>query len=361
MQAIIRLMAAAATRAYPEDLQSLLEIAKSEEYFDNFRRDSDATGYPPSIPYAAIALMPAWGADGLKTLRAVATHKVSSTALASYIVLTAISIGRIPMEGDFSWNIDEWSDICRYEISERLPQLARQELRASILVGLTDGRSKSDLLHIISTVLLFADKSSDEYEKINLIMSLLVDTHLILNEDILSKFDALLNNQPEKEEDLHQYILAHPILLDPFMIELRNKHELGSEFITDFVIRRINNDYVLVEIENSTDKLFRQDGSFTSNLMKAIAQVRDFQAWIIDNLPYAQTKLPGIRHPDGIVVIGRRKDLSTGMIKRLDEENFSRRGHIKILTYDDLLDQARVVYKNMLEVPIVFRMKDQKN
>ncbi len=141
---------------------------------------------------------------------------------------------------------------------------------------------------------------------------------------------------------------------------MRNKHELGNDFITDFVVRRINNEYVLVEIENSTDKLFRQDGSFTSDLMKAVAQVRDFQAWISDNIAYAQTKLPGFRHPSGMVIIGRRSGLSVEMVKRLDEENFSRRGHIKIITYDDLLEQAKAVYRNILERPPILKSKDQK-
>jgi hypothetical protein len=103
-------------------------------------------------------------------------------------------------------------------------------------------------------------------------------------------------------------------------------------------VRRITNEYVLIEIENSTDRLFTQDGSFSSHLMKAIAQVRDFQAWVSDNIAYAQTKLPGIRHPEGLVVIGRRNELSPSMDRRLAEENFSRHGHIRIVTFDDLLD-----------------------
>jgi hypothetical protein len=94
--------------------------------------------------------------------------------------------------------------------------------------------------------------------------------------------------------------------------------------------------------------------------MKAVGQVRDFQAWISDNIAYAQTKLPGIRHPDGLVVIGRRAPLTQIMEQRLSEENFSRRGHIKIVTYDDLLSQGRSVYRNAIERPVVQRSRDQK-
>jgi hypothetical protein len=92
-------------------------------------------------------------------------------------------------------------------------------------------------------------------------------------------------------------------------------------------------------------------------LNDAIGQLRDFQAWIADNRAYAESKLPGIRRPEGLVVIGRHSQLSPELEKRLDEENFSRRGHIKVITYDDLLNQARVVYENLLAVPIRFRAK----
>ena len=87
-------------------------------------------------------------------------------------------------------------------------------------------------------------------------------------------------------------------------------------------------------------------------------QVRDFQSWICDHIEYARSKLPEIRRPEGLLVIGRRKNWTRQMIRSLDEENCSRRGHIKIVTYDDLLEQAKVIYKNMLETPL--RVKSKK-
>ena len=120
------------------------------------------------------------------------------------------------------------------------------------------------------------------------------------------------------------------------------------------------NEYIVVEIERSTHKLFTKKGILTASLNTAIGQVRDFQAWLSDNIAYAQTKLPKIQRPDGLVIIGRRKDLAPEMERRLDEENFSRRGHIRIVTYDDLLEQAKTVYRNMAERPLVMKSKEQK-
>ena len=219
-------------------------------------------------------------------------------------------------------------------------------LRAFMLDQLGDADSRRSLLAHLSSLSLFSGKKADT---LSFLMGLLVDSHLVLNRVILERFEQLVGSSPKKEEDLHRFLVDHPILLDPLAVELKSKHQLGTEFITDFVLRRINDEYVLVEIENSTDRLFKKDGSFTADLTKAVAQVRDFQGWVSDNISYAQSKLPEIRHPWGLVVIGLRRDLGPEMVRRLGEENFSRRGHIRIVTFDDLLDQATAVYRNMLD------------
>lgn len=59
-------------------------------------------------------------------------------------------------------------------------------------------------------------------------------------------------------------------------------------------------------------------------------------------------------------MIGRARDLDALKAERLDEENYSRRGHIKVVTYDDLLAQARTVHHNLVNRPVVLRAKDQR-
>ena len=196
--------------------------------------------------------------------------------------------------------------------------------------------------------------------QIDYLLSLILDNRLSLSASTIGKLETAVDSLPSREEELQKLLTENPVLLDPFVIDLYSKFQLGSDFITDYVIKRTNNQYVLVEIENSTDKLFNRNGSFSSSLMEAVSQVRDFQAWISDNLSYAQKKLPEIKHPEGLVVIGRSTTLSDIEKKRLAEENHSRRGHIKIVTYDDLLATARSVHKNIVERPAVITSKETK-
>jgi hypothetical protein len=80
--------------------------------------------------------------------------------------------------------------------------------------------------------------------------------------------------------------------------------------------------------------------------------VRDFQSWLTDNIAYARTKLPEISRPLGLVVIGRRMTLTPETNRSLEEENFMRHGHVRVVTYDDLINQARTIMNNILELPL---------
>lgn len=341
---IVETMISAAHHANLEDFESIVGIAKI---------DDTPLDYILAVP--AIALLPAWGEIGINELIYIVQNGPhSSSALG---ILAAVAQGDIPSSKSSPFLGDAWDDLCNYILPPDIPAYSKKKLRAAVLEQFNDELSRRRIVWNLSTLGIDLKQA----EIFDYIFDLLIDSRLILNESILAQFEELLESDPKREEELHQFLLSNPILLDPFVIELRNKHELGDDFITDFVIRRINNKYVLVEIENSTDHLFRQNGSFTSKLMQAIAQVRDFQAWISDNISYAQTKLPGIRHPEGLVVIGRMGVLTPTMKTRLDEENFSRRGHILIMTYDDLLYQAKAVYKNILEKPTALRSRDQRS
>jgi hypothetical protein len=74
--------------------------------------------------------------------------------------------------------------------------------------------------------------------------------------------EQLLGTSPS-EEDLQKYLNEHPILLCHDAIEVNPKVKLGSEHVTDYVVRRGGTDYILVEIEPSEHPLFTKSGDPT--------------------------------------------------------------------------------------------------
>jgi hypothetical protein len=121
---------------------------------------------------------------------------------------------------------------------------------------------------------------------------------------------------------------------------------LGSRE-TDFLFREASGDYLLVELEQSTLRLFRRDGHPTAELNQALGQITDWKRYLEDNLATVQWELglPGIStNPRSLVVIGRSQSLNPENKRKLNTiEN--ERPKTKILTYDDLLETAGATLK----------------
>ncbi len=166
-----------------------------------------------------------------------------------------------------------------------------------------------------------------------------------LSPSLLQSFELLIKSGA-KEEEYQQYFERHPILLDPLANKLITKHKLGDDLITDFVAIRLTGSYLIVEIEKPTTPIFYSNGDFHREFMHGVRQVLDFQEWLAQNVPYAQSKLPGIKSPQGLVVAGIVNGLSSSEKARLNR--FRNEHHsIEILGYDELLERSRTLYANL--------------
>lgn len=297
----------------------------------------------------SISILPAWGKDGIQELKKIMIDGLHSSD-AQNLLLTIASGAKIS-SANLMFLHEDWFEKCQLQNSSEIQTEAQKVIREIMLAQATDLKLRSIIINNLTMAMGFMSGESHSSPAVEYFFSEFTDTLIVINKNLIEEFELLLESAPDREEDLQNFLFQNPIFLDPLAIEIRSKHELGSEFKTDFVIKRLNNEYVLVEIEKSTDRIFTQKGVFHSELTEAIAQVRDFQAWIHDNIAYARNTLPEIRRPEGLLVIGRKSSLNPEMIKRLDEENFSRRGHIKIITYDDLLYQAKIIYSNLITHP----------
>lgn len=156
---------------------------------------------------------------------------------------------------------------------------------------------------------------------------------------VLDEFSALVA-QDLTEERYQEFLKANPIILDPLAAEVVPKHRLGSDYITDFVIRRHDGRYLVVEIEKPQDRIFNGNSDFTSAFSHAMGQVLDFQGWVAENSPYARSKLPNIEHPRGLLVMGRRSSLTTKQEDKL-RRWCANSNWIEVATYDDLVISGR--------------------
>jgi len=84
---------------------------------------------------------------------------------------------------------------------------------------------------------------------------------------LLKSYQELLDTNPEREEILQSFLRDHPSLLCPAQIKVWPKLELGKH-VTDFVFREAIGDYLLVELERSTHRLFLKIDSFVKTPLR---------------------------------------------------------------------------------------------
>lgn len=163
---------------------------------------------------------------------------------------------------------------------------------------------------------------------------------------LLSECENLLSGN---EEPLHQYIKSNPGILCPTHYRVWSKLPLGKR-ITDFVFQEPSGEYLLVELESPLRLLFRADGQPREELIHALDQVVDWRRYIEDNLKTVQNEL-GLRgisvNPSCLVVIGRSASLDDNAKRKLVALQNSM-PKIRIMTYDDLILNARASAENIL-------------
>ena len=166
---------------------------------------------------------------------------------------------------------------------------------------------------------------------------------------LLAEFMALLDSNPEREQVLQAFLQQNPVLLCPTHVRMWPKLPLGAT-VTDFVFRDANQEYLLVELERSTLQLFRQDGHATADLTHAHGQIVDWKRYLEDNLQTVQRELglAGITpNPNGLLVIGRSQSLLPRDRRKLQTMT-NESPKLRIMTYDDVYENAKAVFENLL-------------
>lgn len=167
--------------------------------------------------------------------------------------------------------------------------------------------------------------------------------------NLLQEYKRLLDTEPDKEEILQKYLTDHPELLCPASTAIWPKLAIGAH-VTDFVFKEVLGDYLLVELEKSTDPLFLKNGDRSKELKHAQDQISEWKRYIADNLSTVRTELNLTdisSNPRSLIVIGRLKYLNATNRRILQTiENDSPKN--RIITYDDLYENTKAIIENLL-------------
>lgn len=165
----------------------------------------------------------------------------------------------------------------------------------------------------------------------------------------IAAYETLINKQTTTEPDLQEYFQKHPILIDPRMKKLVPKASFGGEGYPDFVAVLHNGDYILIEIETPTDKLFTKSGDPRAKFTHAEQQIRDYLKWLYKDPEFLRKRgFPNIsaENTKGLVIIGMSKDLNAEEAEKLKTHNFFLTNY-KIKTFDEILMENQQVLRNL--------------
>jgi hypothetical protein len=166
--------------------------------------------------------------------------------------------------------------------------------------------------------------------------------------------DALRDriDSAEDERAIQRYLEEHPLLM---VQHLGGGHgrwvlpqkDLGSEFVTDFVIGEKHSagyEWCAVELESPRVPMFNQNGDPSRYLNHAIRQIQDWRSWLLRNSDYASRDRSsqglGLKeitgNVPGLILIARRE-----LVPESTSERRMQMMHdlgIRIHTYDFLVE-----------------------
>lgn len=296
--------------------------------------------------HAASRALMALGIDGLNEYINLLNNEIHIPYFSSFL-RELWEAGQKDRNNSVLFSIDsELPDALCSPLSESLKQKAKRTFYDYIKNSLVDTEKIYDVINLLHSeaICIITDRQADMQIDIFRIIS---ESSIRLSSSLINEYKELIYTLND-EEKYQKFFSSNPVFLHPLGRNVYDKQQLGSELITDFVIQTLDSDYYLVEIEKPQDKIFTKSNDFTANFTHALGQVIDFLDWIESNIAYAGKKLPNISSPKGLLIIGTNKDLTPLRKRKL--KRFSEALHnINILTYEDILDNARALYSNMIK------------
>ncbi|WP_354353664.1 Shedu anti-phage system protein SduA domain-containing protein [Variovorax boronicumulans] len=153
-------------------------------------------------------------------------------------------------------------------------------------------------------------------------------------------FTRLLADSQTAEKDLHNFIAKNPAIVDSYLASIYSEVQIGS-YRADLVVRyeQLDKRVWLVELERHDEKIFKKSNRLRHKINHAVQQVEDWIQAIRKGAKPMPGWLDGSFVPEGAVVVGRRKDLTSEQVDTLFNINLNRA--VKIITYDDLLERLK--------------------
>ena len=178
----------------------------------------------------------------------------------------------------------------------------------------------------------------------------LIDHSTLFFSEEVEEFEWLINKPDVSELEIQKFLERNPKFL--LGVEYKNLHAQLTlhrldeiDLRPDFFLEKITSNFCdIVDLKLPNERLIIRKKNrvhFSAKLTEAMAQLREYRDYFDDEVNRERFekafRLRAFR-PRISVIIGRRKDYYNELERIKLEDDLA---HLKIVTYDDLLDQAK--------------------
>lgn len=296
---------------------------------------------------AGMALL-AWEVAGIEDIkRTFFENENYATRTIAFDILAAAATGSGPMRVALGSRSDIWSHIAD---GEKLPLTTQSSARKALVDLVLSVEAIDDVASLVGGALQKQQFRNDG-AAVELIRAA-SSRWLAIGNPVLNSFRELIEKSKNDELKFQLFLEANPQLLDPMAIEVWPEPNLFGSRKPDFVVKRSDGSYLVVEIECPGKTLITKTGHPSADVTHAEHQVTDYRNYMLQHISSVKEVFFGFSEPDCMVVVGVENSLTPPQKEVLASLNRARH-RLKVVGFDWLLDRAERVSKNVSEHGVV--------
>lgn len=295
------------------------------------------------ITFSCYAALAAWGQEGLAVIVRVATagHRVKCKSGALTLLAALAVDGRVPTAGMYFIQ-QPLADLINSKVdAPAMRAEARHALRMLVMSVPVD-----DLLIPVSQSFMHCRVGQADHAE-ELVMALSTKW-LKIGPPLLEKFEQMLITHSNDEPAFQSFFCEYPQLLDPMAVQVWSQPDFHGALEPDFVVRRADDSYVVIEIECPAKQLVTGGNRLSQYATHAESQAVEYEDFLSVRAPEARVHFPNFRRAECLAVVGVERTLQAAQRQALLRAN-GRRQNSKVVGFDWLLGRARAVVSNVGE------------
>jgi hypothetical protein len=305
--------------------------------------------YEMKAPAAACLIC--WGKEGIKALvegaRRTPASKNTSITLQ---LLSAVAAGKIPTLFMSFVTGETLVALAPLLGDADMRIFARRQL-TEYMIAFPDDDEASMAVGCAFQQLAIAEDTAAALREL---FGALASRWLIIGKPTLASYEELIRTHRDEEPEFQTFFEQFPQFLDPFASLVWPTPNLHGAKKPDFVLKRADGAYLIVEIECPGKTLVTSGLQISAHVTQALTQAMQYRAFLLERFQEAKTHFPDFRDPDCMVVIGLERELSSEQRRALLLEN-QNRGQIQIVGFDWLAERADRILQNMISTNIAVR------